>query len=76
MVTAFITTHSYSSYGIHELDGTAEEKGENAVGLKYVHENENLMYKGKGMSDNSNSVSSYHSSKRFGTDKAADYDYF
>lgn len=49
-MTAFITTHSYSSYGI-ELGGTAEEKEENAVSLKYVHENENLMYKGKGMSD-------------------------
>lgn len=32
---------------------TAEEKGEDAVGHKYVHENENLVYKakGKGMSD-------------------------
>lgn len=31
----------------------AEEKGEDAVGLGYVHENENLVYKakGKGMSD-------------------------
>lgn len=32
---------------------TAEEKGENAVGLEYVHKAENLVYKakGKGMSD-------------------------
>lgn len=32
---------------------TAEKKWENADGVKYIHENENLMYKakGKGMSD-------------------------
>lgn len=27
---------------------TAEEKGDNSVGLKYVHENRNLMCKAKG----------------------------
>lgn len=41
---------SYSSYGI-ELDGHSRRERENAVGLKYVHENENIVYKGKSMSD-------------------------
>lgn len=50
MVTAFITTCSYSSYGI-ELDGHSRRERENAVGFKYIHENESIVYKGKGMSD-------------------------